>query len=106
MLRRWATASRKERLEAMVAVGCLELWLEALDVKVRKEVNDVIASEFEEGMAVLAREEALSGIYGRRPLRRVGSSSGAVIAMARTRRARRNAVLERIILLPKHNRMA
>ena len=76
------------------------------DVKGRNELVDVIASEFEKGLRVLVREEALGGIYGRRPLRRVGSSSGAVIAITRTRTARRNAVLERIILLPKHNRMA
>lgn len=90
----------------VVAVGWLLELAVLVDVKRWKELVDVMVSEFEKGTAVLAREEALSGIYGRRPLRRVGSSSGAVIAMARTRRARRNAVLERIILLPKHNRMA
>jgi hypothetical protein len=85
MLRRWATASRKFMLEAIVVVGLL-----LVEVKDRK---GVFARELENGMAALARE-TLNGLYT--PLRRVGSS-GAVIAMARTRRARRNAVLVRII---------
>jgi surfactin synthase thioesterase subunit len=63
------------------------------DVKVRKGVGVIVS----EGVTDLARE-ALSGIYARRPLARVGSSSGAVMAMARTRRARRNAVFVRIII--------
>jgi hypothetical protein len=85
MLRRWATASRKFMLEAIVVV-CLLL----VEVKDRK---GVFASELEKGMAALARE-TLNGLYT--PRSRVGSS-GAVIAMARTRRARRNAVFVRII---------
>jgi hypothetical protein len=104
MLRRWATASRKFMLAAIGAVGCLLL---LVDVKGREGlVDDVIASELEKGMAVLARDED-NGLYTctrwRRPLRSVGSS-GAVIAMARTRRARRNAVLVRIIA--KHKGLA
>jgi len=93
MLRRWATASRKFMLEAIV--GCLLLLLVVLpeDVKVRRGVVDVIVKEIDEGMTVLVAREALSGLYARRPL----SSSGAVIAMARTRRARRTAVFVRII---------
>jgi hypothetical protein len=84
-------------LAAIGAVGCLLL---LVDVKGREGlVDDVIASELEKGMAVLARDED-NGLYTctrwHRPLRSVGSS-GAVIAMARTRRARRNAVLVRII---------
>lgn len=102
MLRRWATASRKFMLAAIGAVGWgLELELAVLvDVKGWEGVVvDVIACELEKGMAVLARDED-NGLYTctrwRRPLRSVGSS-GAVIAMARTRRAKRNAVLVRII---------
>jgi hypothetical protein len=91
-------------LAAIGAVGCLLL---LVDVKGREGlVDDVIASELEKGMAVLARDED-NGLYTctrwRRPLRSVGSS-GAVIAMARTRRARRNAVLVRIIA--KHKGLA
>jgi hypothetical protein len=63
------------------------------DVLVRKGVGVIVS----EGTTDLARE-ALSGIYARRRLVRVGSSSGAVMAMARTRRARRNAVLVRIVV--------
>jgi hypothetical protein len=90
-------------LAAIGAVGCLLL---LVDVKGRERLGDVIASELEKRMAVLARDED-NGLYTctrwRRPLRSVGSS-GAVIAMARTRRAKRNAVLVRIVA--KHKGLA
>jgi hypothetical protein len=104
MLRRWATASRKFMLEAIAGGVALVgfLVLEGLsnvllvDVKGRDgEVVAVTTGEFEKGMAVLAGE-TVNGTRRRRPLSKVGSS-GAVIAMARTRRARRSALLVRII---------
>lgn len=117
MLRRWATASRKLREEAMVVVVVVVGgWISSLlvvDVKGREGVfgGVIVSSEFEGWLAVLARE-AVNGLMlyarRRRPLRSAGSSSGAVIAMARTRIARRNAVFVRITFLSvaKHNRMA
>jgi hypothetical protein len=64
-----------------------------VDEKGRERVVEVIASEFDERIAVLAREgvNELLCSRRRRPLSSVGSS-GAAIAIARTRRARRNAV--------------
>jgi hypothetical protein len=78
------------------AIAALLLLLLLVDVKGWKEAVDVIVGELKKGTAVLAR-----GLYvftrKRRPLSSAGSS-GAVIAIARTRRARRNiAVFVRII---------
>ena len=104
MLRRWATASRKLRVEAMVVVVVvLLLSLEGLllvDVKGRDGVVvGVTTGEVENGMAAVLAREAVNGLLytrRRRPLSKVGSS-GADIAMARTRRAGRSVVLARII---------
>jgi len=83
----------------MVAVGWLFL-LMLLDVKGREGVFDVaVSDELDNGMAVLAREAVNPVLCSRRrrPLSSVGSS-GAVIAMARTRSARRSSAgLVRII---------
>ena len=86
-----------------MVVVVLWLSLEGLllvDVKCRYGVViGVTTGEVDNGMAVVLAREAVNGLLytrRRRPLSKVGSS-GADIAMARTRRAMRSAVLARII---------